>query len=50
MIETDGYSDTFLDPAYVNEVNVHVHVAIQGADVNNAFTFIAEEGDTTGEV
>ena len=48
MIETDGYSDVYLDPNAVNRtIDDTVYVAIEGDDVDNDFTFISEEGDTT---
>ena len=47
-IETDGYSDVFLDPDDVNRDTVYV--AIEGEDTDNDFTFVSEEGDTTGKV
>lgn len=49
MIETGGYSDVFLICS--NEVNMtngsSVYVAIEGEDVDNDFTFIPENGDTS---
>ena len=49
MIETDGYSDVFLDPDDVNRtIGDTVYVAIEGEDTDNDFILVAEEGDTTG--
>ena len=53
MIETDGYSDVFLDPDAIsrtNDIVYYVYGAIKGAHINNHFTLVAEEGDTKGEV
>ena len=48
MIETDGYSDIFLDPNDVNRtVGNTVHIAIEGEDIDNDFTFTSESGDTS---
>ena len=51
MIETGGYSDVYLDPTDVNRtIGDTVYVAIEGEDTDNDFTFVSEEGDTTGRV
>ena len=48
MIETDGYSDVYLDPDAINRtVGDTVYIAIDGEDADNDFTFVSEEGDTT---
>ena len=48
MVETDGYSDVFLDPDDVNRtVGDTVYVAIEGEDTDNDFTFTSENGDTS---
>ena len=48
MIETDGYSDVYLDPNAVNRtIDDTVYIAIEGNDVDNDFTLVSEEGDTT---
>ena len=48
MIETDGYSDVFLDPNDVNRtVEDTVYVAIEGEDTDNDFSFTPENGDTS---
>ena len=48
MIESDGYSDIFLDPDDVNRtVGDTVYVAIEGEDTDNDFTFTSENGDTS---
>ena len=47
MIETDSYSDVYLDPNAVNRtIGDTVYVAIEGKGVENDFSFISEEGDT----
>ena len=51
MIETDGYSDVYLDPNDVNRtIGDTVYVAIEGEDPDNDFTLVSEDGDTTGEM
>ena len=48
MVETDGYSDVFLDPNEVNRtIGNTVYVAIEGEEENSEFTFTFELGDTS---
>jgi receptor-type tyrosine-protein phosphatase Q len=48
MIETDGYSDVYLDPDAVNRtIGDTVYIAIEGQEPDNDFTLVTEEGDTT---
>ena len=48
MVETDGYSDIYLDPDAVNRtIGDTVYIVIEGEDADNDFTFVSEEGDTT---
>ena len=51
MIETDGYSDVFLDPHLPHGINRTigdtVYVAIEGVDESNNFTLTVVSGDTT---
>ena len=48
MIETDGYSEVFLDPNDVNRtLGDSVYIAVEGEDTDNDFTFTPENGDTS---
>ena len=48
MIETDGYSDVFLDPNELNRtVDDVVYVAITGEEETNSFNFTSTPGDTS---
>ena len=48
MIETDGYSDVFLDPNDVNRtVGDTVYVAIEGEEESNNYELSTTTGDTS---
>ena len=48
MIETDGYSDVYLDPDDVNRtVGDTVYVAIEGEEESNNFALSTTTGDTS---
>ena len=48
MIETSGYSDIYLDPHnFHTTIGENVYIAVEGVGMNNNFTFISEQGDTS---
>ena len=48
MVETDEYSDVFLDPNELNRpVGDAVYVAITGEEEANSFDFMSTSGDTS---
>lgn len=44
MIETSGYSDPHNFHTTIGE---NVYIAVEGVEMNNNFTFISEQGDTS---